>query len=389
MVLLMLCCGFGCASDPATKKEPFQGQLMMPDSIRAGEDFTLSLSVKPAGAVLLLCSGTQGNYIIALPSVADTSILLKQTISGWQSWKLIAGGQLLANRSLLVQALDPVTPVQGFAGPKALVTGSEEFSSITVVPEDRYGNMVKDSLPVLFSLLRQQAKQETEGRYLMHGFSSKDVKAGNKAGKIFAGVRVAGAFSEEKELLEVAGKAMPFRISMGASLPYADGRQTFRVFSTVLADVSGNRLPDGSLVQFICQDADNSTSKLNASTISGIAEISLQAPEQPGDLKVTAFAPGGATSNELVIPFASPFTAAPSLSYEASGAVLAGPLKGPLGQLMPEGAVLLLKLKGKVMQAVAEKGFARFNTGRIHPGKYEAVLHVPAATFHVLLTVQP
>ncbi|WP_343692117.1 hypothetical protein [Chitinophaga sp.] len=171
---------------------------------------------------------------------------------------------------------------------------------------DTFGNLLPDTTRVGFSIIHPD-KAGTSGKDRLYGgIAAVDISGGTISGKGFAMATVGAVASREMDFLEVSGDPIDFRIKASVHSTFADGRQTFKIFSDRLVDKYGNILPEGSIVYFNCYEGNDSIRTITGYTIGGIATIYLQNPVRTGVFKVNAVTATGAESNTVVLVFNTP-----------------------------------------------------------------------------------
>lgn len=333
------------------RNEPLTGEITLtgPDSVRAGQRVTVRVRTRriPVGEPVWLIGQTSwGTQSLAV--TASGSNLTIPLPTSWSSWsgdqeiRVLYQGKVLARRNLHVFPQAPATPLALYLGSKSIVADGRHWSMITAIPTDSLDNPVRSGEPVWFRLLRPSGQREAEWGQTRHLVAYRTITAQTQTGKTIVGVQAGRVRGKEKELLEVPDFPVAFTIGTVTYTPLADGRQTFRVRTSVLTDRNGNVVAEGTLVLFQCTDPDGSVRLLKGYTLRGVAEITLENPARSGKLMLQASVFGSARSNVLSLPF--PEVSSPIPVRINANQIRIGPLTENLGQLRPDGTSVLLIL---------------------------------------------
>lgn len=279
-------------------------KLLVPDSVTAGQKFTIRLMGKDKlfdSPIYLMRHATWGTMIDTFGT--DQTITVVDTLTGWVSTEVLYNGKIINQKAYHVFPLSAAMPLDTYLGSKSVIANSQDWAMLTAIPTDTFGNLVRAQTPVRFELVRPNKLVENKQAFTNQGVAYQIITAQTKAGKTLGYVSVNQVKSKEKELLEVADIPVDFRIWSEDTTPFADGRQTFKIKTDVLKDRYGNTVPDGTLVLFECQDANNTLRQLNGYTLEGIATIVVQNPVSAGNLRIRASVNGGGKSNLFTVTF--------------------------------------------------------------------------------------
>lgn len=383
IVPLLLLKLFQCREAGQSKVVPAQLQLIAPDTLPAGALLKIRLrqAHEARQQVYMLFSNAWATRIVALPAFSDTTILFNEESSGLLEVRVIAAGNLVQRKILYVMPEKAVTPLEAYLGSKSIIANGQDAAMLTGVPLDTFGNMMEKGTPINFTVLKPDKTLLQATRQVNAGIAWLKITAGIRAGKSFAGVNIGQAFSDEKELLEVAGFPINFSIHALAHTSFADGRQTFHVRTDSLADGYGNMLPDGTLVIFQCLHTNGARQRLNAYTIAGRAEVTIRNPAAPGTLSITAAVEGGGASNPLKIAFSGMLSALPVQYNPNASQLIIGPLRGPLKQLLPQGTAVILRNGPLILQTSLLQGVGVFSTDQMPKGRQQFLITVAGQSF--------
>lgn len=355
-------------------------RLAVPTQIQAGVPLSVAVYVTPAtatSAVLLTAQGSFGFFPQQQQPVDGvarfTFPLVHTRFAG--AVELRASADQVESRTALQivpgPAADPVLPL---VGPRSIATGGDDWTMVVTTPRDALDNPVAEQTKVTFRVQHPPAPGEapatalvTMETYTQHLLAWARITSGNYAGAMLIAATAGFAHSPERTVIETPSLPVPFQlIADKRSLP-ADGRQLVRLTSSQITDRFGNVLLDGVNVTVLADIPGQDRRTLPATTIDGRIYTSIQAPSQPGTMTVQAWIAGVASA-----PLSLVFTPGPAVEPilvvtqpVATGInLIAGPLVGPLGQFIPDGAAVTFAITapdGNVQTVVApaDYGYAR------------------------------
>jgi hypothetical protein len=348
--LWILC---ACAGDPiAPPAEVTALRVHAPLEAQAGERVPVSVyAAAPDGTPVLLAA--HGSFEI-LPLTAplyngraDFVLPAAQTRSAGRVRLIARAGVQEATAHLLLHPGPPVDPILPLVGPRTIWVGGEDWTMLVAVPVDEFANPVADGTGVSVRAQHPVAPganpldgleiQSTSTRYLL---AWTRIYSRNLAGRTFLSASAGDAFSPERDVMEIPGLPLPFRIYANPEILAADGRQLATISSETITDAYGNVLLDGTRVTLVGMTSDGSRRILPAVVQDGRIRATVQAAAEPGTLTLYADI-GGVSSDTLTLSFIMPTNAAPiPIAREMSGGniiLTAGPLTGILDQFVPDG----------------------------------------------------
>ncbi len=254
-------------------------------------------------------------------------------------------------------AVEPLTPL---VGARSIVADGASWAMTVIVPFDRFNNPLANGTPFTVRVRHPDQSVETLRTETDHLLAWERVYSGTKAGRSTITVEGEGAFGPAADLLEVAG--WPERFTLSATYDHleADGRQLVTIQSDEIVDRFGNMMPDGTQVLFVVEDMAGKRT-LPAVTIDGSAETTLQAPDQPQTVSITALVYDRA-SEPLTLAFresVTDFTVLAQQSESGAIAVTAGPVLGALNQYVPDGTRATITVGDTVVEAQVRDGYVR------------------------------
>jgi hypothetical protein len=260
---------------------------------------------------------------------------------------LVASGPGLepSSAELSVLPAEASGPLVPLIGPRSIVADGADFTMVSVLPADRFGNPLADGTPLSLRRLRPDGGVEDGELVVDHHVARTRLVAGTVAGEDLVQVALGPVRGRERSFREVAGTARPFelRVDAVAGGRRADGRALTPVTTTTLVDRHGNPLPDGTMVEFRAVGPDGA-STMQGVTIGGRATATLEAPGRPGTVDVQAWAAGTASS-PLSVTFGAAVSSVPARARVEGDAVVVdiGPVLGPLGGYVPDGTEVTVR----------------------------------------------
>lgn len=383
-----------CSHEKIEKISKINLVITAPDSVIVGEKFNIGIQVigdENETNIYLLAQNSWGITSRELTVNKTISVMFSDTIAGLLSLKLNNGGKLLAQKDVVVLPRKAAQPLDTYLGSKSIIANGESWAMITATPTDKYGNMLADSTPVNFDLLRTDNQREHRMSLLKYGLTHQKIYAKLKAGKTFVGVSLNEINSREKELLEVAGHPLNFKIMAMYNTDFADARQTFKIKTDVLKDPFGNIVSEGTLVVFQCKDPNQTIRQVSGYSLDGVAEIFVQNPISEGNFEVSASVYGGGKSNKLNIPFVAALQDIP-LEFDTQSQKLTlkiGTLRGKLNQLFPNGLAVKLIIdlqKPKISEVI--NGFVSFDLSDLPAGTHTLKIYIADNVITKELTIK-
>ncbi|MBF4984566.1 Ig-like domain-containing protein, partial [Nonlabens mediterrranea] len=196
-------------------------------------------------------------------------------------------------------------------------------------------------------------------------------------GPILLAANSGNKFSKEFIVDVKAGLPVDFTLSRKLNHSYADGNQLATFSTSILKDSYGNTVSDGTLVVFYITTSSGVILQTTGTTIKGIATASMIHPEKADSWSVTAAVTGMASSNTINLEFQQVFDDYEIQLLEGNRSIIVGPLKSFMGQIIPDGVTVELKIVGQAIEETYLKqsynGKVRFelNPDLIPKGNYD------------------
>lgn len=338
----------------------------LPGELTAGS--TLPVTVGGAAGVVTLTVlapwGTAVRTADPVDGVA-TFALPPEITRGTGTLTLIAdsGGQI-GTGSVTVLPGPAVGPLLPVVGARSVVADGTDRSMVVAIPVDEWGNAIADGSAVTVVHRDPTGLTSTADATMAHLLGWLELPSGTVAGRgqVWLQAGPNGAVTgQQVSLDEVAGPPLPFTVTaVDPTQPGrlgADGQNLLELRTSVLTDRFGNVQPDGTLVTVEWRGPAG-PARASAVTISGVAELSVQAPTLAGTVTVTASARGTATAAPLEVVYPAVVTDVPvdSRVDERGLVVTVGPVNRTGGTYVPDGTaatVVLTDRAGHTVSAAA------------------------------------
>lgn len=254
------------------------------------------------------------------------------------------------------RAVDGIVPL---AGPRSMVADGADWTMVTAIPTDRFGNSVADGTAVRLHVRRPDGSTDLIDATVDHLLAGIRVPSTTTAGRSTIRVEVDGATGPEVEVSEVPGPPVAVELEPPATVLRADGRTLHSITTGRLVDRFGNELLDGTSASYSVSGASGAGTATSV-TIGGRSELVIEAPPQPGAVEVTATI-DGVRSEALVLEFRADVAAIP-VDVERAGDGLSidvGPVLTGLGGFVPDGTDVAVSGDGVAVIGEVRGGHAR------------------------------
>ena len=346
-------------------------------------------------------SGTYGTTVIKPQLDQDQlAIHIPEVISqhsGIIEWKLIAGETTLERGSFkLLPNIKQLKTVENYVGPRSIIANERDYTMLVSIPVDSLDNMLPDQTVVQMSKQFKGDITSTK-KEIKSGFAWQRIPAPLTTGRLITGSTLQQISSKELVVDIFPDIAVPFKITKSSNHNYADGNEiiieeneynripiaripimiktskcNLHKKTDQIKDSHGNIMTDGTLVTFFIKDDHDNSWQTTASTVNGYAFAKALHPQAPSTWTVKGVINGMVESPELNITFKSIIDKIP-FSFSENKTVTIGPLTSYLGQLVPDGIPVQLKIDGSEIILKTHNGIATytFDTKIIEPNTYD------------------
>ncbi len=359
LYILVMLAGLSCREKEEVPKTNLKAEIVAishPSSVGDGLEFQFHLQGN--GNALLLLENSFGPLFFQ-PKIINDKAMFNippefTEEAGEYHWKLVSNSQvLLSDKFYLGPRIGNLSKIETYFGPRSIRAGGQDYSMLTVIPTDDYDNPLPDSTLVAIS---QQINSKTnvfEVR-LKDGLAYSLLYGEEKSGRMLVTAALDGVPSKELTSIVSPSNSTDFKIGFERVHDFADGNQVIRFMTSPITDRFGNTVNDGTLVNFIVKNKRGELLKSTGTTLAGIATANMLHPNEEEEWGVTAYITGEAKSNGLQLNFKSAIKDFEVKLSKNNRKIIVGPILGFMGQLVPEGLVIELKIydsKGDFIEA--------------------------------------
>ncbi len=315
------------------------------ESSVAGENITLRFEgIDPSSKLVLQTSF--GKTIIR-PKVENEILVFKipefiSNKAGTLHWNLVNTKETQAGVIEIASAEKPRL-IENYFGPRSIQAGEGDYSMLVSIPTDKYDNPLNDGARLQISEFFQGDLQQ-DSIEMKNMFAWKNIYTRKKTGNIILSSSCRSVRSKEMVSKVYPSVPVNFRLNMEREHPYANGNQVTRLKTSIIRDEFENIISDGTSVEFLIKDPDGSTQKTYATTIDGVATAQLLHPEEAQKWNISANITGMANSDEITISFQPVIGDFEVRTDWDKKTIRVGPLTSFLGQFIPDGTQVVLKI---------------------------------------------
>lgn len=315
---------------------------------KAGKDITLQFSTNKEGLYGLLLKSSYGTVYMNQNSTNEQiCFTLPRFISqkkGVLNYQLYFADELQLTGDLKIGSSKKRTAmVEAYLGPTSINAGGIDYGMMIAMPTDIYDNPLEDSTAV--ELKHQFLKNETVEKLLIDDFIVwKNIYSYETSGRILVSAKEGLISSKEFTLDVFPSQAENFELYERRKHQYADGNQVVEFYTSIITDKYGNTISDGRMVEIIIQNNKGDRISTMAKTINGVARGFIIHPASQSTWNAQAFIPEMAESNVITLDFL-PAVEDIEISFAANNReVMIGPITSFMKQLIPDGAIITLRL---------------------------------------------
>ena len=315
--------------------------------------------------------------------------------AGIASWVLLQAHEPLPSGQIVIESCDArQSLIETYLGPKSIRSGGLEASMLVAVPSDPFDNLLSEGSSLRIT---QQigTLTQTDTLQIRNGLTWKRLYGSPEAGILLASASYENSQSKELSVQVLPAHAENFEISYDRPHAYADGHQLLTLRTSVIKDEFGNPISDGTLVSFIAQNAAGGKLYSMGKTIGGTATAQFLHPENPQTWEIYAEITGFVQSNTLQLEFKAAFADFQMAFSKDNRRITLGPVRSFMGQLIPDGMRILMKIKSPAGKIHNLNTSTRNGVGRIildpdlfPAGTYAAELEIGGVLKQITLNMK-
>lgn len=314
----------------------FERRLVhIPESFEA--DHRINFKIRALKGCYLKANVSWGTLAFSLdsPVILPKSIVAQAGIHKLSIW---CNGSKMEEKRINVKPLESDGILASNLGSKSITAdGGIHWSMLSVMPVDKYHNMIADSSKISIKSTRPNGTYLFAEPLTKNGIAYLRINSQNTTGKTFLASSTSHSESKEKELLELPNSPNSFSLSADIKLIVADGRQYFKVTTSDVLDIYGNRVSDGVLMRFIVTDQDGLQSIYRAFVLDGKASTNIKFPSRKGAINIYATVDNIIKSGSIslnVLPYVDDFK---MLFIPRTNKLYVGPVLAKMGQYVTDG----------------------------------------------------
>jgi hypothetical protein len=287
------------------------------------------------------------------------------------SWTLIHNSKSLLKGTFTIHPKQVLKSLESYIGPPSIEAGGKDYSMIVVIPTDNYDNPLQDSTKVYINHQFLETQQQTQ-ILTKNRIGYKNIYSPKKTGRILVSSESLGLSSKEYAINTMPAIPTDFNILSSRNHKYADGNQITTFSTSIIKDVYGNIVSDGTYVEFFITNNSNAILKTAGTTIAGIASSKMIHPDQKDRWIVKAYIEGMAESNRIELAYASVISNFEVAFSNENRQIRIGPLKSFMGQLTPDGLeiTLIIYENSKEFKTIIKDSNEGFVLFKLNPNEF-------------------
>ncbi|NNJ88594.1 MAG: hypothetical protein HKP53_04275 [Eudoraea sp.] len=361
MVFLL---ALGCAKTPAVVSDVSVIPIQTPLTASAGDVISIGFEVNGEGDLYLILENSLGTSVIRGDREKDELWFTLPTQftqrAGFCSWILTNGKKESLSGKIEISSLERPVHMETYLGPRSIYAGTTDYAMLVNIPTDKFDNPVREGTAVTIKrqILTENEAFETTTKDLI---SWKRLFAVKKSGRMLVTSRAPGSSTKELTVDIYPSQASNFELLSKRNHEYADGNQIIVFETSVIKDVYGNTISDGTLVTFQITNKHGVKLRTEGTTINGVSVAQMLHPDNEENWTVEAYVTGSAKSEAISIEF-KPAIKDFDLQFSEDGrTILVGPILSFMDQLNPDGIAVELKISNEKDEELAVKRNASVN----------------------------
>ncbi len=342
-IFLVCCIGFTTVFNTAqqvlavleTKQKVFE----------AGDTIELNFKLNTPAKTQLFLHASFGSTVLESDTTRYTLPEFVSNKKGIIQYTLLHNSKAIVKGTIQVKA-NTTKPVQleSYVGPPSIIAGGTDYTMQVVVPTDIYDNPLPDSTAMQLKHQFLESEKEVD-LYSKDMIGWLNIFSYRQSGRLLMSSKVRETASKEFSIEVFPSLPEDFQISSQRKHSYADGNQISEFITSVLKDEYGNIVSDGTLVEFKIKDKEGAILQTQSGTVNGQAIGKMLHPDHQDFWEVRAFVPGIAKSNVIQLEYASVLDDFEVQFFNDNREIVVGPLLSFMDQLIPDGAIVALKIK--------------------------------------------
>ena len=371
-IWLIVLGALGCSKSADAPSEKIRDTIKLISTEReftADDSIVLKFDGKAAKQLLLIQNGW-GTIALQPDSIkTDLTFTLPQAItqkSGLTHWSLLHGKTKVAEGSIgILPSSTWSESMESYIGPTSIFADNQDQAMIVSLPQDTFGNPLPNETTIELTK-KFKANQESYSVNVQDMIGFDFIGGHTKVDDIFITSTLDNQVSKEFTVSVVPTKAADFTISSERQHSFADGNQIVSFKTSVINDRNGNKIADGTLVNFVIEDASGNSYQTYGQTLNGLAVGKMLHPEAPTQWNVKAHISGLSQSNHLELAFDAAVLDYSVHISEDGRTITVGPILSYMKQWVPDGMGIHLAIESPsakllyAQKSTSRKGMSRF-----------------------------
>lgn len=295
--------------------------------------------------IVVNASNQNGNFEFKIP-------LFFTEKTGVVNWYLISENQKVSNGTFEIKPNNQIpTRIETYLGPRTILTGTQNFTMMVVVPTDKLDNPKDDNTPLL---IKDQFQKDItiEEKKTKDFIAWKRIYSRIKAGKLLASTQCERTTTKEIETDIYPSIPTNFIIKYERNHEFADGNQITKFITNQIRDQYGNLVSDGTMVEFKITNNQGIYLKTYGNTINGVAIGQILHPDHKDTYTIKGYVTGMGESDLIKITYKPLIKSFPFTYSKKEKTLIVGPLTSFMNQIVPNGIKVVLKIyhKNKLLE---------------------------------------
>ncbi len=144
-----------------------------------------------------------------------------QTSAGELNWVLIKNAELQKGSITIVADTNKIATIESYLGPQRIAAGGSDYAQVTLIPTDRYDNVLPDHTELAFTT-SFNSKTQTEKIEIQNSIAWKNIFSTKETGRIFNAAQLQDVSSKLQTIYVNANLAQDFSITVERTHHFAD-----------------------------------------------------------------------------------------------------------------------------------------------------------------------
>ncbi|WP_434035540.1 hypothetical protein [Formosa sp. 4Alg 33] len=333
-------------------------------------EFTASAEKNP----LLYCTSSFGSTLVSSTYNNNTlQYIIPENICnkiGVVNWTLVDGTHSISGHFNITPKAE-VAKMETYIGPPSIEAGGTDYAMLVIIPTDSLDNPVPENTLVntKYQFLDTEVQEPIFTKNII---AYKNIYSKKESGRLLVASESLGVNSKEFTLNVWAAIPTAFTISATRPHAYADGNQITTFSTSILKDMHGNVVSDGTFVTFFITNSAGNILKTIGNTISGVAHAKMIHPDFQDQWQIRATVDGMSESQLLTLDYKRVIEDFEVTFSNHNRDIVVGPLQSFMQQMIPDGLQvdLLIYKDNTFVHRVTKTSFNGYVNFHLKPAIY-------------------